>query len=154
MGFNRNIYLDVRGSLLALCRTLVDQEGYSDQIKIFDFDAHAANNELPSNDLIGIGEYTLSNDQELLSGSVSIVMMTSSTDKQIIELSRWASKIFDFFQPMQRFDVVTREGGVKCGTLIITPPVQALPVASTETRPMVEFLVPFAVVSPETPLDN
>ena len=143
------IYLDVKASLLAFCKRSKQAVG-RDDMEVFDFDTHAAQNKLPGVDLIGVGDYSLTDEQETHIGSCSVAVCTLSDDTLLGRLSTMIDYLYSQLSPGTQIPVVKRDNGQHVGFITVTTPMTVLPVVATETRPLQEIMVSFAVAL-ETP---
>lgn len=141
------MYLNVKASLLKYCKEF--NQRHSLGFDIFDFDAHTTINELPDVDLIGIGDYSLDNDGELITVSCLIGVVTKADDHNLNRLSPVIDKLITELYP-NKVDsdlvVVTATDGLPYGQLKLTGQIAALPVSRTmQARPYQTVAVTFVV---------
>lgn len=138
------MYLDIKTSLLAFCKRSKHQLSMS-SVEIFDFDTHAVENKLPDRDIIGIGDYSLTDNDETHHGTCSIAVCTLSDDSLCERLSGIIDYLYSNLKPGTQVPVVKKDSGEQVGYLTILTPMTALPISDTQTRPVQEILINFGV---------
>lgn len=140
------IYMNTKASLLKYCKDFCTRNGFD--FDVFDFDAHATINELPDNDLIGIGEFSMENNSQMYIVTCMIGVCTKADDQNLTRLSPAIDKLFNELQP-DRVDnileIVTADVGEKTGQFKIINPIAVLPVArNAKARPFQTVAVSLA----------
>lgn len=139
-----NPYIDHKTSLLSYCKNFLSRNTITG-FDVFDFDAHAATNELPDKDLIGISDYGIVNNKDMYIVHCAIVVCTKSDDSNLTRLTNVINKLFNELRPGEtgdRFALITSSGTPK-GFMTVMDPVEALPVGQTRTRPIQAMAVSF-----------
>jgi len=144
------IYLDVQSSLLAFCKET--KEAISlDDFQVFDFDSNATLNKLPDADLIGIAEYSLENDEETHIGSCSFVVCTLADDANLRRLRPVVDYLYSKLEPGFAIPIVRTVDGEPIGQAIVMRPTAALPLTTTEVRPLIEIVLRFGLALENPP---
>lgn len=145
------IYLDVQSSLLAFCKQTKEYLSL-DAFEIFDFDSNASLNKLPATDLIGIAEYSLENDEETHTGACSFVVCTLADDANLRRLRPVVDYLYSKLEPGFSIPIIRTIDGELIGNAVVMRPVGALPVTTTEVRPLIEIVVRFGLALENPPI--
>lgn len=129
-------------SLVGFCYDFIKENNLD--FDSFDFDAHASLEELPQKNLIGVGEYSLQEEQELYYGSCSIFISTLQTDHNINILRPTLAKLFAELHTNRRIPIYNDDFTQEIGNIVIMNGTQAMPVARTKTRPLAGINISFA----------
>lgn len=141
-----NAYQDINRSLLAYCNNFLIRHDIKD-VDIFDFDAHAVEQELPDQDLIGIGEYSIENQTDKYHVTCMFIVCTKADDTQLKRLRNLVGSLFAELRPQnsgEPFKIVD-EAGLKRGYMTVMDNVLVGPVGSNKTRPVQAIAVAFGV---------
>ncbi len=139
-------YLGVQKSLLRVCSDFISQSNLTGFIP-FDFDSHGTINQLPDNDLIGVGELSLKNDVDDFMGTCYILVSTRGDDGNLVRLRPVVSNLFSFLSPGTVLPLLDPQTGAEVGSMKITAGVSILPVARTKTRPLQMVSFGFSLVA-------
>lgn len=127
-------YLDCYTSLLAYCKQFLNNNNIND-FQVFDFEAHAATQELPASNLIGITDYSIQNSTDMYDITVMFMVCTLSTDLNLKILRDVVSKMFGGLIPGSQFPLMDKDGEIR-GYFTIKDDVMVTSVGSTKTRPI------------------
>lgn len=132
-----NPYTDIHASLLNFCtKTREGNEDLTDWLT-YDFDAHATTSDIPEQDLVGIAEYSLIDEDKTYGATCMLIICTKADDAGLKRL-RGAVNIFkDLLRPTAMITTVKDSDGSIVGNLILKPPVHIMPIANTSGRPLV-----------------
>lgn len=142
---------NAQASLLKFCKDSIIGSGVNVQsFKPFNFDTHATINQLPNEDLVGIAELSLRNDQETYEITVMFVVCTGSDDTYSERLNPMIDYLFDKLKPGHQIMLVTEDTGQIVGKATIERGVTVLPIASTKGRPMqaISVVLASSLISP------
>jgi len=144
-----NLHQDVHSSLLKMCKDFITDNGLTG-FQVFDFDAHASLNEIPEQHLVGVGEYALREDVDSYQGECMIIISTLQTDANLKVLRPAVSKMFARLKAGRDIQLVQSTNALSLGNLRIKEGTEAMPVARTESRPLVGINISFglALLSP------
>ena len=129
-----NAYLDCYTSLLAYCKQFIAQNNING-FQVFDFEAHAATQELPASGLIGITDYSIQNSTDMYDITVMFMICTLSTDSNLKILRDLVSRFFAELTPGSQFPLMDKDGETR-GYFTIKDDVMVTSVGSTKTRPI------------------
>lgn len=131
------IYEDATASFIkqvtVLASSLATQ--FSTPVSVIDLDAQPDYQQLPLEDLLAYGGFTMSGDGKLTAFQ-ACVCVTTANDVNLMRHRRLLSKVFDVFQPGERFPLYqTNTVNIK-GFLICDDHTSILPIANTQLRPL------------------
>lgn len=138
-------YLDINRSILAYCNGVITRHGL-EGFQTFDFDAHAVEQELPKEDLIGISEYTIKNLTDHYLVTCMILICTRSDDSNLHRLRPAVDALFQELKPGASGELfsILDENGLRRGYLTVMDDVEATAPGSTKTRPVSGIMLQFA----------
>lgn len=141
-----NAYEDCQRSLLAYCKNFLTRNSISG-FEVFDFDAHAVEQQLPDSDLIGIGEYSIENQTDMHHVTCMLIICTKSDDTSLDRLRPVMGAIYKELVPGNTGEIlpVVDNTGMKRGYLTVMDNVLVGPVGSTKTRPIQAVGLSFGV---------
>lgn len=129
-----NPYMDCYTSLLAYCKNFLAANSITG-FEVFDFDSHAAKQELPDSHLIGITDYSIQNNTDMFHITVMFMVCTKADDADLKTLRSVVSKLFAGLTPDARFQLLN-PAGTKVGEFVVMDEVMATSVGTTKTRPI------------------
>ena len=131
-----DVFNDVKASLLKYCKDVIDRNNLQGFVN-FDFDAHATIHQWPDKDLVGVGEYSITNEDKHYHVTCLIAVSTRANDSQLQKLSNVIGCIFKELEPgFGGIQVVDSKTGQLRGNLVVMDDVSVLPVARADTRPI------------------
>lgn len=126
---------DVLATLLKYCTDFVADNALQN-FDTFDWDAHASIGHLPGKNLIGVAEYSMVEDAGLYTYTMMIAVSTTAEDQGNKILKTVIGKLTQALKSNQMMTVVRSNSGATVGKLTVQPPVEVMPVALTEGRPL------------------
>ena len=138
-------YLDINRSIAAYLKNFLTRKSING-FQVFDFDAHATINELPSDaHLIGVSDYSIENQKDMYMVTCVLAVCTLSTDKNLTVLRDTIDKLFSELKPGMKSEnlIIVDSTGLKRGYLTVGEDVMALPIGRTETRPFQGLAITF-----------
>ena len=139
-----NLHYDVNSSLLMMCKDFITDNSLTD-FDVFDFDAHASLNDLPNNHLAGVAEFSMMENGDSYDGHCTILVCTKQDDANLKILKPTVSKMFARLKTGREIQLVQSTDALVLGNLKIKSGTEALPVARTETRPLIAITVNFGL---------
>lgn len=133
-------YNNIRKSLLKFCNDFIASNEL-ENFKPFDFDSHATIDKLPENNLIGVAEYAVRNNDKTYDITCMIVVSTLADDNGNVKLNSVVGKLFGVLKPGHNLVAVSGDNGTQIGHMVVRSPVEALPVAGTDGRPFLGIAV-------------
>lgn len=130
-----DVFNDIHSSLLRFCNDFISSK-LLQEFEVFDFDAHATIERLPSKHLLGVAEYGLVNEDKTYTVTCMILVSTLSTDGGNKILKKVVGQLYDALRPGTNIPAVRSSDGQLTGHLVVKSPVEALPVMITEGRPV------------------
>ena len=143
-------YLDCHTSLLAYCKNFLIANSIAD-FQVFDFESHAATQELPASHLIGITDYSIQNNTDMYDITVMFMVCTLSDDADLKVLRSVVDKLFAGLIPGSQFTLVNPAGTAK-GEFTVKDEVMATSIGATKTRPIQGLAVSLGVGYTQLPI--
>lgn len=144
-------YSDVRASLFNFCKGYVD--GLSDNsVEVFDFDSNTQESTWKvDKTLIGVSELTMTNLGEMHIGTCSIACATLNNDINSDDLVNHIGTLYDLLKPNSILGK-WKNGitGAEIGNITLKE-VSIIPYGKTNTRPLQEIAIAFAIARFPTP---
>lgn len=131
---SNNPYMDCYTSLLAYCNKFLVDNSISG-FEVFDFEGHAAKQELPEANLIGITDYSIQNNTDMYHITVMFMVCTKADDADLKVLRETVGKLFSILRPDARFPLL-KPDGTTVGEFVVMDEVMATSVGATKTRPV------------------
>lgn len=130
------LFRDVQASLFYFLKQLVaEHNGELPSFQTYKFDAHAQENELPLQDLIGVSDLSLTDEGGLLTITTQFVICTIN-DVGLMRLDKMTDYVYEKVAPDNTLDLIRHTDGVKIGNLKTVPGVTIFPVARADNRPI------------------
>lgn len=133
-----SVYLNSLHSMFAFCKTFSQDMisgGYSSNLEVFNFDAHADLTSLPTNDLVGLAEFGLVVQEKNFSIQ-TMVGISTLDDENLFRLERLVDQLVYRIQPetfVKYYDVTS---GLVVGNLKVMPGLEVFPIVKTDIRPL------------------
>lgn len=135
-------YSDFLRSLQAYCNDFLTRKAITG-FEVFDFEAHAVENELPNFDLIGINDYMVENQKDMYEVSCVLTICTKADDQNLNRLRGAISAMFAELKPGKTDIPIKSKTGLTLGNFVVHDPVTVIPVGKTKTRPIQGIAVSF-----------
>lgn len=137
-------YSDFKRSILSYLNNMLSRKAINN-FQVFDFDAHAVTKELPESDLVGIGEYSLTNSTDMHHITCMIMVCTMSDDTGLDRLSPVVDALYNELKPGTSGEIlpVLDKNGIKRGYLTVMDDVMVTAVGATKTRPIQALALSF-----------
>lgn len=140
---NPKLIRNIEASLVKYCKDIIAADALVG-FKPFNFDTHAAINELPNVPLIGIAEVSVVNDQETYEVACMFVVCSTAEDTYLAKLNHAIDCLFDRLKPDETAcQIVAETNGAILGNLKVQRGVSVFPVAVTKGRPLRTISVSF-----------
>lgn len=141
-------YVNYRASLFRLCNDFITKmvgDGVipADSMQVFDWDAHADQDELPNKDLIGPIEYEIEVDEKL-HYITTMIGISTINDTNMFRLHTLIDHMFDQLQPEMLVPYVDGATGNQMGSMKALNGTAVMPTAKTKTRPFKAVAVSLA----------
>lgn len=132
-----NIQFDIGASLFAMCKQfMVDQGLDTEDWEVFDFDAHTVQQGFPDKHLVGIAEYSLTEQQGMYEGHCMVIICTKQDDSQLKILKPLVSKMFNRLKVTSSIPIYEEATGNTLGNLKTMDGTEASAIARTSGRPL------------------
>ena len=147
-----NLYMDVSSSLLKFCKDYIDQNSLDDDFDVFDFDAHASLNDIPTSNLIGIAEYSLTEFNDQYEGEAMLIISSNQDDANLVVMRPHVTKLFNLLKTGMEIPIIRSVDGYMLGNLKLKAGSSVMPVARTQSRPLqaISFSFGLALISQPT----
>lgn len=146
-------YIDINTSLLAYCKNAITRQGLSG-FEVFDFDTHASIQALPDADLIGICDYSITNQGDDFMVTCMIMVCTKADDTYLKRLRPVIDGLFSELTPGRDNSnlKVVDPSGITRGFMKVMKDVMVTPVGASETRPIQGIAVSLSVGYAQLPI--
>ena len=133
------VYTNIQASLLRYCTDFLQNHNLNDKFEVFDFDSHSSINDMPSDkDVIGIGEFSLQEDEKNYYATLYFSVSTTSDDANLKRLRPVVDQLFSQLKVGEALcPIINSESSKIVGNLVVMNGTEVLPVARTTTRPLV-----------------
>lgn len=134
----RSFYGHIQASLFYFAKLYIDEQEtqeLSPNLKLYKFDAHAENKELPKTDLVGPAGFSLMNSGGLITVTTQFLISTLD-DKNLFRLDDLIDLLADRLIPEDRFDLIDRRNGDRLGNIVVAEDVEIFPIERAENRPV------------------
>ena len=141
-----NAYEDIYRSILSYCNNFLERNSL-EGFEVYEFDCHAVEQSLPDSDLIGLSDYSISNQTDQYIVTCMIIVCTKSDDANLARLRPAIGRLFKELTPGDtgdRFSVIDQQG-IRRGYMTVMDDVMVGPIARTQTRPLQAIAVSFGV---------
>lgn len=131
------LYKSAHSSLYRICTIFANDMRTANiaDLKIYNFDAGADEQQWSEGDLIGLCEYQVMNSKSIFECEVMFTISTEN-DTSLDRLDTLISNLFDRLPIDTRFPFVDSGTGVQIGHLVVKDDVRVMPVARVRTRPI------------------
>ena len=131
---SNNAYTDCYTSLLVYCKNFLARNSITG-FDVFDFEVHAAKQELPDAHLIGITDYSIQNNTDMYDITVMLMVCTKADDADLKVLRATVNKLFGELVPGMQFPLLDATGTER-GKFTVRDEVMVTSVGATKTRPV------------------
>lgn len=143
---NPDLHFNVQASLQKMCYDfIVENSLVTEDWESFDFDAHTVENDLPNKGLVGVGEFSLTEEDDMFYGDCMIMISTPQDDSNLKKLKPLTSKMFFKLRGGNTIQLVDGDNGIVGGVIKFMSGTQAMPIARTKSRPLQIFNLRFGL---------